>query len=147
MVRAFNHFGPGQAPQFVISDFCRQVAEIEAGRKEPIMKVGNLEAKRDFTDVRDIVRAYRMIAESDKDGETYNVGSGIATSIRDMLDIILSLSGVAISVEQDPERMRPSDVPLHCADIGRISREIGWKPIIPREETVRATLDYWREHI
>ena len=147
MVRAFNHFGPGQAPQFVISDFCRQVAEIEAGRKQPILKVGNLEARRDFTDVRDIVRAYRMIAESGCDGETYNVGSGTAISIREMLETILSLSEAMIAVEQDPERMRPSDVPIHCADISMIVRDIGWKPRIAREDTVRATLDYWREHI
>ncbi|MBR2459605.1 MAG: GDP-mannose 4,6-dehydratase [Clostridia bacterium] len=147
MVRAFNHFGPGQAPQFVISDFCRQVAEIESGARQPIMKVGNLDAKRDFTDVRDIVRAYRMLAESGVDGATYNVGSGKAVSIRDMLDTILSLSTAQISVEKDPLRLRPSDVPLHCADIGRISRDVGWHPEIPREETVLATLDYWRSEI
>ena len=146
MVRAFNHFGPRQAPQFVISDFCRQVAEIEAGKREAVMKVGNLEAKRDFTDVRDIVRAYRMIAESGKDGETYNVGSGSAVSIRELLDLILSLAKKEISVEQDPNRLRPSDVPIHCADISRIQRDIGWTPSIPRKDTVLATLNYWRSN-
>lgn len=147
MVRAFNHFGPRQAPQFVVSDFCRQVAEIEAGKRAPVMRVGNLEAERDFTDVRDIVRAYRMIAEGGKDGETYNVGSGSSVSIRHMLDIILSFARTEISVEQDPDRLRPSDVPLHCADIQKIRRDIGWTPSISRDDTVLATLNYWRSNI
>lgn len=144
MVRAFNHFGPGQAPQFVVSDFCRQVAEIEAGKREPVIKVGNLSAMRDFTDVRDIVRAYRMLAEKGKDGETYNVGWGQATEIRHLLDIILCFAKVKIKVETDPERLRPSDVPIHCADVSKIYRDIGWKAEINKEDTVLATLDYWR---
>lgn len=147
MVRAFNHIGPKQAPRFVISDFCRQVAEIEAGKREPIMKVGNLEAKRDFTDVRDIVRAYVMLAEGGRDGETYNVGSGRAVSIREMLDCILGSSKAEIRVEQDPARLRPSDVPIYYADISKISSEIGWIPQIDRRETVESILDYWRENL
>ena len=147
MVRAFNHIGPKQAPRFVISDFCRQVAEIEAGKREPVMKVGNLEAKRDFTDVRDIVQAYVMLAEGGRDGETYNVGSGRAVSIQEMLDCILGSSKAEIRVEQDPARLRPSDVPIYYADISKISSETGWLPQIDRKETVESILDYWRENL
>lgn len=147
MVRAFNHFGPRQLPQFVISDFCRQVAQIEVQRKEPVISVGNLEAKRDFTDVRDIVRAYAMITEYGKKGETYNVGSGNAISIREMLDIIIENTSAEIKVVQDPARMRPSDVPIHCADISKIKSEIGWTPQISYIETICNTLEYWRNEL
>lgn len=108
MVRAFNHIGPCQSPIFVISDFCKQVAEIEAGKKEPVMYVGNLAAKRDFTDVRDVVRAYALLVQSGTAGETYNVGSGHAHEIREILDLIISLSPKEIRVEIDPNKIRPS---------------------------------------
>ena len=112
MVRAFNHSGPQQLPMFVISDFCRQIALIEKGDSPAVISVGNLAAKRDFTDVRDIVRAYSLLMQSGKKGETYNVGSGKAVSIRNMLDKILSYSKVKINIETDPKRLRPSDVPI-----------------------------------
>lgn len=101
MVRAFNHIGPCQSPIFVISDFCKQVAEIEAGKKEPVMYVGNLAAKRDFTDVRDVVRAYALLVQKGTPGETYNVGSGHAHEIREILDLIISFSPREIRVEID----------------------------------------------
>ncbi|MCH5203860.1 MAG: GDP-mannose 4,6-dehydratase [Oscillospiraceae bacterium] len=146
-VRAFNHFGPGQLPQFVISDFCKQTAEIEAGLHEPIISVGNLSAKRDFTDVRDIVRAYGALAEKGIPGETYNVGSGHAIEIRSILDIILSLSKAEISIEVDKTRLRPVDVPVVQADIRKINNDTGWKPEIDIMDTIGDTLNYWRNVI
>lgn len=147
MVRAFNHIGPGQAPMFVVSDFCKQVAEIEKGLREPVMKVGNLAARRDFTDVRDVVKAYVKLVQTGEPGETYNVGSGNAREIRAILDLITSMSRTPIQVEVDPNKLRPVDVPIIEADITKINRITGWKPEIPLEQTIRETLDYWREHM
>lgn len=145
MVRAFNHIGPNQIPLFVVADFCKQVAEIEAGKREPVIKVGNLSAKRDFTDVRDVVCAYGLLMEKGKAGETYNVGSGHAIAIEDLLQMILKNSDLQIKVEVDPEKLRPVDVPIIEADIRKISEETGWHPGISLEQTIRETLDYWRE--
>lgn len=147
MVRAFNHFGPKQAPQFVASDFCRQVAMIEAGLQPPLMKVGNLEARRDFTDVRDVVRAYVRLVLFGVPGETYNVGSGKAVRIQELLDTILSCTEMSITVERDPDRLRPSDVPVIEADTKKIYNAVGWRPVISLKQTVQDTLDYWREEI
>lgn len=147
MVRAFNHIGPGQAPMFVVSDFCKQVAEIEKGLREPVMMVGNLAAKRDFTDVRDVVKAYVKLAETGQSGETYNVGSGNAKAIQEILDLIISMSNVQIKVEIDPNKLRPVDVPIIEADITKLSELTGWKPQIPLEQTILETLGYWREHV
>lgn len=144
MVRAFNHIGPNQSPNFVVADFCRQVAQIEAGMREPVIRVGNLSAKRDFTDVRDVVRAYALLVQKGKPGETYNVGRGKAVSVRKILDMILAESGAAISVEVDPDRLRPVDVPVIEADISKLRGCTGWQPEISLEDTVRETLDYWR---
>ncbi len=144
MVRAFNHIGPGQAPLFVVADFCRQVAEIEAGRREPIMMVGNLSAKRDFTDVRDVVSAYCMLMEKGKSGVTYNVGSGKAIAIQRLLDEILSLSLKEIRVEVDKSRLRPSDVPIIEADIEKLYEDTGWCPEYSLKETLQDTLNDWR---
>ena len=147
LVRAFNHVGPGQAPLFVVSDFCKQVAEIELGLKEPVIRVGNLSAKRDFTDVRDVVRAYAMLIQKGMAGETYNVGSGKAMEIRKILDLIVGMSSAKISVEVDPNKIRPVDVPIIEADISKIHDVTGWKPEISIEQTIRETLDYWRENL
>lgn len=147
MVRAFNHIGPGQEPLFVVSDFCKQVAEIEKGIREPVMLVGNLAAKRDFTDVRDVVRAYVMLISRGVAGETYNVGSGNASEIRQILDLIISMSHKEIRVEIDPNKIRPVDAPIIEADITKINQLTGWKPQIPLEQTISETLDYWRERI
>lgn len=147
LVRAFNHVGPGQAPLFVVSDFCKQVAEIELGLKEPVICVGNLSAKRDFTDVRDVVRAYAMLIQKGVAGETYNVGSGKAMEIRKILDLIVGMSSAKISVEVDPNKIRPVDVPIIEADISKIHDVTGWKPEISIEQTIRETLDYWRKNL
>ncbi len=144
MVRAFNHIGPYQAPCFVVSDFCKQAAEIEAGLKEPVIWTGNLEAKRDFTDVRDIVRAYVLLAQSGQAGETYNVGSGRAVRIGDILNMVLSYVETKISVKEDSKKLRPLDVPVIEADISKIQRATGWKPEIRLEQTVSETLEAWR---
>lgn len=147
MVRAFNHIGPSQAPIFVVSDFCKQVAEIEAGKKEPVMYVGNLAAKRDFTDVRDVVRAYALLIQKGTPGETYNVGSGHAYAIREILDLIISLSSVDIKVEIDQNKIRPVDVPIIEADITKLNAITGWKPEIKLKQTIQETLDYWRARV
>ncbi len=147
MVRAFNHAGPGQAPLFVVSDFCKQVVEIEKGLREPVMKVGNLAAKRDFTDVRDVVKAYVKLVAMGQAGETYNVGSGNAQEIREILDLIISMSNKDIRVEIDLNKIRPVDVPIIEADISKINRLTGWKPQIPLSQTIKETLDYWRNHV
>lgn len=146
MVRAFNHIGPNQLPLFVVADFCKQVAEIEAGNREPIIKVGNLSARRDFTDVRDVVRAYALLMESGRAGETYNIGSGHAIAIEDLLRCILDNSSVDIRVEVDPEKLRPVDVPIIEADTTKIYKETGWQPKIPLEQTIRETLEFWRNN-
>ena len=147
MVRAFNHIGPEQSPTFVVSDFCRQVAEIEKGQREPVIYVGNLNAQRDFTDVRDVVEAYSLLAEYGLPGETYNVGRGKAVSIEEILEMVISLSDEEIKVEIDRNKLRPVDVPVIEADISKINRLTGWKPKIPLAQTVKETLDYWRERV
>lgn len=144
MVRAFNHIGPTQSSIFVVSDFCRQVAEIEKGLREPVMYVGNLDARRDFTDVRDVVRAYGLLMEHGKPGETYNVGRGSSVSIREMLEMIISMSGREIRVETDRNKLRPVDIPVIEADISKIHALTGWEPRIPLRQTVSETLNYWR---
>lgn len=143
--RSFNHTGPNQAPIFVVPDFCKQVAEIEAGKQEPVIKVGNLSAKRDFTDVRDVVRAYCMLMENGRAGETYNIGSGTAVEIRNILDMILSCTKAKILISTDPDKLRPVDIPLIEADIHKLQRDTGWKPEIPLEQTIQETLAIWRK--
>lgn len=146
-VRAFNHVGPNQAPLFVVADFCKQAAEIEKGVRLPVMKVGNLAAKRDFTDVRDVVRAYVLLMERGKAGETYNVGSGHAVSIEEILGQILGLASVKVTVEKDPGKFRPVDVPIIEADIRKLQECTGWKTEIGLEQTLRETLEFWRKEI
>lgn len=146
MVRAFNHIGPNQTPMFVVADFCKQVAEIEKGIKEPVMYVGNLTAKRDFTDVRDVVKAYALLVKEGKRGETYNVGTGHALAIQEILDTIISMSDKSIEVKVDPDRLRPVDVPIIEPDIRKINECTGWKPQILLSQTLKETLDYWREN-
>ena len=147
MVRAFNHIGPGQTERFVVSDFCKQVAEIEAGKKEPVISVGNLSAKRDFTDVKDIVRAYSLLLRKGEQGETYNVGSGKAVAIQELLDQILALSDCEIRVEQDAAKLRPVDVPVIEADIKKLRQVTGWEREIPLRDTLLAVLTDWRRRV
>lgn len=146
-VRPFNHIGPRQAPQFVVPSFAKQIAEIEVKKIDPVIKVGNLEAKRDFTDVRDMVQAYILLSEKGKSGEVYNVGSGKSHKIAEILDRLLLLSIVKITVEVDPARLRPSDTPDIRSDNSKIARATGWKPEIPLEITLTDTLNYWRQNI
>ena len=143
-IRAFNHTGPRRGHVFVSSNFAKQVADIEAGFQEPVVRVGNLDARRDFTDVRDMVRAYKLAVEKGEPGEVYNVCSNRAFAIREVLDILISNARVKIAVEPDPSRMRPSDVPVLLGDNSKFRQRTGWKPEIPFEQTLRDLLDYWR---
>jgi GDP-4-dehydro-6-deoxy-D-mannose reductase len=145
--RGFNHTGPRRGDVFVTSNFAKQIAEIEKRKKEPVIHVGNLEARRDFTDVRDIVRAYWLAAEKGVDGEVYNVGTGKAMAMKEMLDILLSLSKAKVKIKVDPERLRPSDVPILQSDSSKFVRLTGWKPQIPLEQTFKDLLNYWRERV
>jgi GDP-4-dehydro-6-deoxy-D-mannose reductase len=146
-VRPFNHIGPRQGLGFVVPDFCQQIAAIEAGEHEPIMRVGNLEARRDITDVRDMVRGYHLALTRGEAGQVYNIGSGRAHAIRDILDRLLGMSRVAIEVEPDPERMRPSDVPIMVCDNRRFVDDTGWQPTIALETSLRDALDDWRTRV
>jgi GDP-4-dehydro-6-deoxy-D-mannose reductase len=144
-VRAFNHIGPRQNPVFVAASFARQIAQIEAGIIEPSIRVGNLTAKRDFTDVTDVMRAYALLVDHGEAGEAYNVGAGQAHSIQYLLDVLLSYSNASINIEQDPSRMRPSDVDSVYADISKLQAKTGWEPNVKFEDSLRSVLDYWRE--
>jgi GDP-4-dehydro-6-deoxy-D-mannose reductase len=145
--RAFNHTGPRRGDVFVTSNFAKQIAEIEAGIREPVIHVGDLTPERDFTDVRDVVRAYWLSLERCTPGEVYNVASGKAYRIREVLDLLLAHSGRDIEVREDPERLRPSDVPLLLGDPTKFREASGWKPEIPFERTTADLLDYWRERV
>jgi len=142
-VRAFNHTGPGQSDLFVLSNFCKQVAMIKSGLHPAEIRVGNLEARRDFCDVRDIVRAYCLLAERGQPDGVYNVGSGKAISIREALDMILRLAGIDVTIIQDPARMVPSDTPLMVADITRLTAHTHWFPQISLETTLTDMLARW----
>jgi GDP-4-dehydro-6-deoxy-D-mannose reductase len=145
--RGFNHTGPRRGEVFVTSSFAKQIAEIEKKKREPVIHVGNLEAQRDFNDVRDIVEAYWLSLEMGEPGEVYNVGSGVARPIREVLDILLSLSQAKVRVEVDPKRLRPSDVPILLSDSTKFTRLTGWRPKIPFDRTLRDLLNYWRERV
>ena len=146
ITRAFNHEGPRRGEVFSTSNFAKQVAEIEKGASAMI-HVGNLDASRDFTDVRDVVRAYALAVEKCDYGEAYNICSGKAWKIGDMLQLLLSMSAKKISVVQDPARMRPSDVQLLLGNFSKFHHKTGWKPEIPFEKTMKDLLDYWRKLI
>ena len=143
--RGFNHEGPRRGPVFVCSDFAKQIADIEKGRRPPVVRVGNLDARRDFTDVRDVVRAYWLALEKGEPGEVYNIASGKCWTIRAMLDFLLGQSTAKIKVESDPTRMRPSDVPVLLGDATKFRDRTGWVPEIPFEQTMTDLLAYWRE--
>ncbi|HET9492536.1 MAG TPA: GDP-mannose 4,6-dehydratase [Methylomirabilota bacterium] len=143
--RAFNHEGPRRGDVFVTSNFARQIAEIEAGQREPVIFVGNLAARRDYTDVRDVIAGYWQLLKDGAPGEVYNLCSGRAWAIQEVLDFLLAQSkGRAIAVREDPARLRPSDVPMLVGDATKIKRAVGWAPKIPFEQTLRDVLDYWR---
>jgi len=145
--RAFNHTGPRRGDVFVESNFAKQIAQIEAGVKEPIVYVGNLEAQRDYTDVRDIVRAYWLAVEKGAPGEVYNLASGKMWSIQEVLNLLISMSTADITVKTDPSRLRPSDVPCLCGDSTAFRRLTGWEPTIPFEQTLQDLIGYWRVQV
>jgi GDP-4-dehydro-6-deoxy-D-mannose reductase len=147
VTRGFNHTGPRRGLVFSTSTFARQIAEIEAGLHEPVIYVGDLTPKRDWTDVRDMARAYWLALEKAEPGETYNVGSGRTWSIREMLDILLAHSAVKVRIQEDPARLRPSDVPILWADVSKFQRVTGWQPQIPFERTLEDLLHYWRARV
>lgn len=147
--RGFNHTGPRRGEVFVTSNFAKQVAEIEKGKKSPVIEVGNLEAHRDWTDARDMVRAYVLSVEKGEAGEVYNICSEKTVKVGDMLNWLLSMSRVKnkIKIKKDQTRMRPSDVPVLLGDCSKFRKATGWKPQIPFEQTMRDLLNYWRERV
>ncbi|MBI2887403.1 MAG: GDP-mannose 4,6-dehydratase [Chloroflexi bacterium] len=146
-VRPFNHLGPGQSDQFAASGFARQIAEAEAGQRAPVLRVGNLEAQRDFSDVRDIVRGYYLALTRGQPGEVYNLASGRAVAIRALLDGLLAQSRVAMTVEVDPLRYRPVDIPCVYGDASKLRAATGWATTIPLEQTLKDVLEYWRVRV
>ncbi|NIM58969.1 MAG: NAD-dependent epimerase/dehydratase family protein [Candidatus Aminicenantes bacterium] len=145
--RGFNHTGPRRGEVFICSNFAKQIAEIEKGKKEPVIYVGNLEAKRDFTDVRDTVRAYWLCLEKGKDGDVYNVGTGKPYAMQEILDLLLSMSKVKVKTKLDPARLRPSDVPVLFPDCNKLKELTGWEPKIPFKQSLQDLLDFWRERV
>ncbi|PIT97783.1 MAG: hypothetical protein COT71_04145 [Candidatus Andersenbacteria bacterium CG10_big_fil_rev_8_21_14_0_10_54_11] len=150
VVRPFPHIGPGQGRGLVTADFAAQIAAIEAGRQEAVIKVGNLAARRDFTDVRDVVRAYRLLLTCGQLGETYHVASGRAVAIHDVLRRLLALSTHSITIAEDPARLRPADIPVLVGDASKLTAATaisgpGWKPEISLDQSLRDILQWWRE--
>jgi len=145
--RGFNHTGPRRGDVFVTSSFAKQIAEIEKKKRPPVIHVGNLEAKRDFTDVRDMARAYWLSLEKGVEGEVYNIGSGQAYSMQEVLDLLMSLSRSKMEVKVDPARLRPSDVPVLLSDSSKFRALTGWRPMIPFKQTILDLLNYWRERV
>jgi len=145
--RAFNHTGPGQPPSFVLPSIAKQFAEIEAGMKPPKLIVGNIEVKRDFTDIRDVVRAYRALLDRGKPGEIYNVCSGSATSLADIIQMFQSISTTKVTIAVEEARVRRDDVPHICGDRKKIQELTGWCPRISLHEMVASLIDYWRSRV
>jgi GDP-4-dehydro-6-deoxy-D-mannose reductase len=144
IVRPFPHTGPGQSAEFVCSDWARQVVRIERGSQNPVIRVGNLDIQRDFTDVRDTVRAYVLLLHKGRKGEVYNVCRGRGAALRDILEILLSFSSRSIRVEKDPERQRKVDIPSLVGDNRKVKAGTGWEPQVPLQKTLAELVDYWR---
>lgn len=147
--RGFNHTGPRRGDVFAESTFAKQIALIEKGKQEPVIRVGNLDVERDYTDVRDMVRAYYLAVQKCEPGEVYNIASGKAWKISDVLNMLLSMSSKKdkIEIKEDPERMRPSDVPILLGDATKFRKKTDWKPEIPFEKTLEDLINYWRERV
>lgn len=145
--RAFNHGGPRRGEVLLPSDFAKQIAEIEKGMRAPVVEVGNLEAVRDFTDVRDVVRAYWLALDKGQAGEVYNIGTGNSPKISDLLEGLLGFTDADIEVRQVPEKMRPSDVEILVSDSSKFREATGWEPQIDFETMLKDTLEYWRERV
>jgi GDP-4-dehydro-6-deoxy-D-mannose reductase len=146
-VRPFNHIGPRQNERFVAPSFARQIVEIERGRRQPVLRLGNMTAQRDFTDVRDMVRAYILAIQKGEPGDVYNIGSGRVRSVREMLDIMLAHTPVKIAEETDLAKFRPSDTPISYADPSKFKRQTGWEPRLSFEQTCVDILNDWRARI
>ena len=144
IARAFNHIGPRQSPSFLAPSIAKQIAEIEKGRLEPVLKVGNLEPKRDIMDVRDTVKAYRAMMRSARPGLVYNVCSGQPVAVRHLMQLFIDHARVPVRVEQDPARFRPNDTPLIVGNCSRLQTDTGWVPTVPLDQTVEDLLAYWR---
>ncbi|MBI4492690.1 MAG: GDP-mannose 4,6-dehydratase [Chloroflexi bacterium] len=147
VTRGFNHTGPRRGQVMVTSSFARQIAEIEAGLREAVVEVGDLSSRRDWTDVRDVVQAYWLALERCTPGEVYNVGSGTARTVKEMLEVLLGLTSVQVRVEPVQEKLRPSDVKLLLADASKFRAATGWEPRTPFEQTMADLLNYWRERV
>jgi GDP-4-dehydro-6-deoxy-D-mannose reductase len=147
VARPFNHIGPYQDPSFVSASFARQIAEIERGHRPPVIVVGNLEARRELTDVRDTVRGYRALIERGRPGRVYNICSGQPHSIRELLDTLIARARVRVEVRVDPALYRPNDIPLLVGDPSRIQTETGWRAEIPLADTLDALLQHWRGQV
>lgn len=145
--RGFNHTGPRRGDTFAESNFAKQIALIEKGKQEPVIHVGNLDASRDYTDVRDMVKGYVVAVEKCDPGEVYNICTGTTIKIGDMLNLLLSFSKTKVTVQPDQSRMRPSDVPVLLGDNSKFVAKTGWKPEIPFKKTMEDLLDYWRAHV
>jgi len=145
--RGFNHTGPRRGDTFAESNFAKQIALIEKKKQNPVIHVGNLDASRDYTDVRDMVRAYLLAVEKCDPGDVYNICSGSTIKIGDMLTMLLSMTKTKVEIKEDPERMRPSDVPVLLGDNTKFVQKTGWKPEIPFKKTMEDLLNYWRERV
>lgn len=145
--RGFNHTGPRRGDTFAESTFAKQIAMIEKGKQEPVIYVGNLTAQRDYTDVRDMVKAYLLAVEKCDPGEVYNIATGSAIKISDVLNMMLGMSKVKVEIKEDPKRMRPSDVPILIGDNSKFVAKTGWAPSIPFTKTAEDLLNYWRERV
>lgn len=145
--RGFNHTGPRRGDVFICSNFAKQIVEIEKQLRDPVLYVGNLDAKRDFTDVRDTVRAYWLSVEKGDPGDVYNIGTGKAYAIKEVLDMLLELTRANVKIEIDPKRLRPSDVQILQADYSKFRKLTGWEPQIPFRQSLQDLLDYWRARI
>jgi GDP-4-dehydro-6-deoxy-D-mannose reductase len=147
VARPFNHLGPGQNELFVGSAFAKQVAEIKAGKREPKIYVGNLDPERDFTDVRDVVRAYIALSSERQKEDVFNICTGTSVSIQRVLHLLIRTSGIEAEIIADPERARRNEIPRIVGDSSRLRHATGWKPEVPLEQTVRDLLAYWEERV
>lgn len=147
VARPFNHIGAGQSPSFAISDFARQIAEIAAARRAPVLNVGNIDVTRDFTDVADVLHAYELLLAQGRNGEIYNVCSGSERTVRSLLERLLELSGVQAEIVNDPARFRPADQPRVCGSHEKLSQHTGWQPAVPIDETLLNLYRYWENEI
>lgn len=147
VARPFNHFGPGQMARFVAPQFACQIAEIEQGLRDPVLRVGNMAARRDFTDVRDVARAYLALVQKADPGQAYNICSGQAHSVQEILDVMLSMSSAKITIENDPAKFRTADTPISYGDNAKIKQVTGWQPAYAFEQTIADILNDWRERV